>query len=143
MKVYLDSSSLFRLYHTEPGSEDLIQFLAEQKVAKIFLSYISKPEFESTVWKKVRTKEISTETASQLIAIFKADNTKFHWVEHSLQTEVQALDCLRLYGAEGLRTLDSIHMASARLVADLSVLFLTEDKLLKNLFEKEGLKTSA
>jgi hypothetical protein len=34
-------------------------------------------------------------------------------------------------------------MASARLVADLSVLFLTEDKLLKNLFEKEGLKTSA
>ncbi len=80
MKVYLDSSSLFRLYHTEPISEELIQFLAEQKVAKIFLSYISKPEFESTVWKKVRTKEISTETASQLIAIFKADNTKFHWV---------------------------------------------------------------
>jgi predicted nucleic acid-binding protein len=142
MIVYLDSSSLFRLYHTEPGSEELIQFLADREVSKIFLSYISRIEFESTVWKKVRTKEIALEIASQLIEIFKADYAKFQWIEHSLQIEADALDCLKLYGAEGLRTLDSIHMASARRVSDVSDLFLTEDKLLKNLFEKEGLKTS-
>jgi uncharacterized protein len=141
MKIYLDSSSLFRLYHHEPGTSEFLLFLSNLAVTGIFLSYISKLEFESTIWKKVRTKEIKDETATELIRIFRDDYTKFEWIEHSLKTEEIAINCLDTYGAQGLRTLDSIHFASALLISHQADLFLTEDKLLKKLWEKAGMKT--
>jgi len=73
MRIYLDSSSLCRLYHQEAGSEELKQFINKQSVTRIYLSYISKLEFESTVWKKVRTKELESVIAEQLVEIFRAD----------------------------------------------------------------------
>jgi len=80
--------------------------------------------------------------AAQLVEIFRADYGRFHWIEHSVQTETFALDCLNLYGMEGLRTLDSIHLASARIVSTEVNRFLTEDKVLKKLFGKEGLNAA-
>lgn len=139
MKIYLDSSSLFRLYHHQTGSEELKKFLSAKSVTRIYLSYITKIEFESTVWKKVRTKELDKTRAIELILLFRADYPKFHWVEHSEQTEALALECLLLYGAEGLRTLDSIQLACTRKIAGEVSIFLTEDVVLRKLFGLEGL----
>ena len=59
MKIFLDTSSLFKLYHREVDTELLEQLFSTQKITDVFLSEISKIEFTSTVWKKVRMKEIT------------------------------------------------------------------------------------
>ncbi len=61
MKIFLDTSSLFKLYHQEIGTEELEALFRTKNITDIFLSEISKIEITSTVWKKVRTKEISVE----------------------------------------------------------------------------------
>jgi uncharacterized protein len=59
MKIFLDTSSLFKLYHKEAETEDLELVFSMIKITNIFLSEIAKIEFTSTIWKKVRTKEIT------------------------------------------------------------------------------------
>lgn len=90
MKVYLDTSSLFKLYKRETGSEEIESVISNNNVADIFLSEITK----------------------QLI---------FN------------------YGVTGLRTLDSIQLASAIEVKSQIDKYFTSDKLLHLLFEKESL----
>ena len=59
MKIFLDTSSLFKLYHREEDTAMLEQIFSTTKVTNVFLSEISKIEFTSAVWKKVRMREIT------------------------------------------------------------------------------------
>ena len=59
MKIFLDTSSLFKLYHREADTVELERNLSAITITSIYLSEITKVEFTSTVWKKVRTKEIT------------------------------------------------------------------------------------
>lgn len=45
MKIYLDTSSLFKLYKRETGSEEMEAVISNSNVAGIFLSEITKLEF--------------------------------------------------------------------------------------------------
>jgi PIN domain nuclease of toxin-antitoxin system len=56
MKIFLDTSSLFKLYHQETGTQELEKIFELAKITHIFLSEITKLEFSSTVWKKVRNR---------------------------------------------------------------------------------------
>lgn len=71
MKIFLDTSSLCKLYHQEAGTEELEEIFSQVKITHIYLSEIAKVEFTSTVWKKVRTKEITKEQASKLLSLLK------------------------------------------------------------------------
>jgi len=142
MRIYLDSSSLFRLYHQEEGSEELKHLLINNRLQESTWAISVSLNLSQLLRKKVRTKELESVIAGQLVEIFRADYGRFYWIEHSFQTETFALDCLNLYGKEGLWTLDSIHLASARIVSSETNQFLTEDKVLKKLFGKEGLNTA-
>lgn len=50
--------SLVKMYHREADTAALERLFSTFKITHIFLSEISKIEFTSTIWKKVRTKEI-------------------------------------------------------------------------------------
>ena len=95
MKIFLDTSSLFKLYHHEAGTAELEKVFSEVKVTHIYLSEISKVEFTSTVWKKVRTKEITREQAQITLDLFESDFTKYHFI---------ATDSLILEQARNLTT---------------------------------------
>ena len=69
----LDTSSLFKLYHQEEGTEELEKIFTEIKITHIFLSEVSKVEFTSTIWKKVRTKEITESEARETLTFFEND----------------------------------------------------------------------
>ncbi len=45
MKIFLDTSSLFKLYHRETDTADLELVFSTIKITNIFLSEISKIEF--------------------------------------------------------------------------------------------------
>jgi len=138
MKAFLDTSSLLKLYHQESGTETLSTALTEVEV--IYLSELARLEFRSAIWKKVRTQEITSSLANAVIACFEEDYAKFSWIKLDTQTISQASSLLNQYGVSGLRTLDAIQLSSAlSLKGNNDTVFFTHDKLLKSIFEQEGL----
>src|SRR5665647_2853476 len=112
MKLYLDTSSLFKLYHSEPGSEEMDSVFSDNEITGIFLSEITNVEFISAVFKRVRMKELSMNDAEQLIKLFDNDLKKYTIVPVSSTTTLENAKLLILkYGQEGLRTLDALQFA--------------------------------
>ncbi|TAN44165.1 MAG: PIN domain-containing protein [Nitrospirae bacterium] len=139
MKAFLDTSSLIKLYHQEEGSAFVIETLSSS-IEEIYLSEISALEFRSALWKKIREKEIQEKAAIEVIKCFHNDSDNFRWI--LLQSDIveSAGHMLMKYGDKGLRTLDSIQLASAlTLKKSGDCVFLSADKLLLSLFEKEKL----
>lgn len=141
MKIFLDTSSLFKLYHEEEGTEELENVFSQEKITEIFLSEIAKVEFTSTIWKKVRTKEITVEQAEVTLELFTSDFAKYNFVSTDSLILERARNLTTKYGVEGLRTLDSIQLSTCIELARQADVFYTADKLLKTLIEKEGLTT--
>lgn len=141
MKIFLDTSSLFKLYHQEAGTEELERIFLEAKITHIYLSEITKIEFTSTIWKKVRTKEISIEQAAITLQLFDHDVPKYNFVTFDSLILEQARNLTVKYGVEGLRTLDSIQLSTCISLVKVVDGFYTSDKLLKTLIESEGLPT--
>jgi len=99
MKVFLDTSSLVKLYHQEEGSDELLAFLAKG-VDEIWLSELTMVEFRSALWKKVRTGELMKEDAVRVMNCFR-------WLNLEPPITRIALSAIMRYGVQGLRTLPS------------------------------------
>ena len=141
MKIFLDTSSLFKLYHHEVGTEELEKIFSEAKVTHIYLSEISKVEFTSTIWKKVRTEEITKEQAEITLELFESDFEKYNFITTDSLVLEQARNLNTKYGIEGLRTLDSIQLSTCISLKKNVNRFYSADKLLMLLIEREGLPT--
>lgn len=141
MKIFLDTSSLFKLYHREADTTDLELIFSTVKITNIFLSEISKIEFTSTIWKKVRTKEITESEAQTTLDLFESDFEKYTFSATDTIIIEQARILTSKYGIQGLRTLDSIQLSTSVLLSQQADIFFTADKFLKSLFEAEGLAT--
>lgn len=139
MKAFLDSSSLIKLYHQEEGSDLAIKALSSD-IREIFLSELAILEFRSALWKKIREKGIEKNAAIEVIKYFQDDAGNFQWI--LLQSDIvdSASNLLMKYGNRGLRTLDSLQLASALTLRDEECVFLTSDKLLHTLFKEERLR---
>jgi len=141
MKVFLDTSSLFKLYHRESGTTELELLFSSVKITTIYLSEITKIEFTSTAWKKVRTKEISDIEAETTLELFEVDFGKFAFVTIDSIIVEQARILTSKYGNQGLRTLDAIQLSTAVSLFQQVKVFFTADKLLRSFFEAEALPT--
>ena len=139
MKAFLDTSSLIKLYHQEEGSDSITRTISND-VEEIFLSELAVLEFRSAIWKKTREKEIEEKDAIEVISCFHNDHDNFQWI--LLQSDIveSAAHLLMKYGKNGLRTLDSLQLATALTLKDEECIFLTSDKLLQSLLEEEKLK---
>ncbi|MBC8384174.1 MAG: type II toxin-antitoxin system VapC family toxin, partial [Candidatus Cloacimonetes bacterium] len=128
------TSVLVKLYHNEINSEKIIKQL--KSVNQIYLSEIAELEFCSAIWKKFRTKEIEKDKANTVISLFFNDLTEFKWINIDSKIVNSAFNLLSDFGEIGLRTLDSIQLASALTLKENDCLFYSEDKLLRKIFEK-------
>jgi predicted nucleic acid-binding protein len=141
MNVFFDTSSLFKLYHLEDGTDELVNLFKEPGIEAIYLAEITKVEFSSVVWKKCRKNEIDENSARQLLERFERDSAKFSFVPEGQLLRQQALALIGAYWKKGLRTLDSIQLSSALKVKSQIELFLTSDKLLAEISRNEGFTT--
>ena len=139
MKVFFDTSSLFKLYHQESGTEELMELFNGIGIEVIYLAEITKIEFSSVVWKKCRKNEIDEDSANRLIEKFDKDSVKFSYVPEGQLLRQKAKGLIGKHWRKGLRTLDSIQLASALKVKSQIELFLTSDKLLAEISQIEGL----
>ena len=141
MKIFLDTSSLFKLYHREADTVMIEQIFSQVTVTNVYLSEITKVEFTSSVWKKVRTREVTELEAITTLQLFERDSTKFTFVATDSIIIERARSLTTKYGLKGLRTLDSIQLSSAISLTTEVGLFVTSDNLLKSLLNDEGLQT--
>ncbi len=139
MNIFLDTCSLVKLYHKETGTEELEKMFSEIKITKIFLSEISKIEFTSTIWKKVRTKEILERNAQITLNFFEIDFDKYTFIPTKPAIIELARTLTSKYKVEGLRTLDSVQLSTCVSLIKQVDIFITADKLLKTLFQAENL----
>lgn len=142
MNVFLDTSSLYKLYQEEDGAEELLKEIPVNQVKKIFVSPITRVEFHSATYKNIRTKKLSGELAFNLISLFEEDYRSFQIVSYSEELISIALNLLKKYRIEGLRAQDSLQLASALILKDVIDLAASNDKLLIDLLNKEGIKTN-
>jgi predicted nucleic acid-binding protein len=139
MKLFLDTSSLIKLYHLEDGTEEIENLITKLMITDLYLSELSKIEFTSAIWKKVRTQEITEIQANETIKLFESDFEKYSFIALNHILLEQARHLTIKYGKKGLRTLDSIQLATAIFLKQDVNLFFTADKLLLKLFEDENL----
>lgn len=137
MRIYLDTSTLFKLYHQETDSQEIDEIFAKNSISGIYISEIAKIEFVSTIWKKIRMNEITELNGLAIITLFKDDLRKYSIIpiEASILEHSELL--FSKYGQGGLRTMDSIQLASAISVKDQIQLFKSSDKLLDLFFKTE------
>lgn len=141
MKVFFDTSSLFKLYHKESGTQELMDFFNNNSIEAIYLAEIAKIEFSSTVWKKCRKRDIDETMAKKLIEKFNIDSVKYSYVPDANSLKTLASELIEKYWKKGLRTLDSLQLASGLMVKNEIEYYFTSDNILKELSEAEGLKT--
>lgn len=139
MNIYLDTSSLFKLYQNESGSKDFDDLFRDNNITQVFISEITKVEFVSALFKKIRMKETDLISAERAIRLFNADIPKYIIVPVETNIYEKAKQLILKHGITGLRTLDAIQLASAIEVKDMINKYFTSDKLLHSLFEKENL----
>lgn len=138
--IYLDTSSLVKVYHKEPDSDKIIKILPQYQ--GVFLSELTKIEFVSAFWKKVRYEKTKEAEAKEAIRLFENDHPKFNWVIIDREIILSARELVTQYREMGLRTLDSIQLACAISLKKEAEIFLTSDKILKKIMEKEGLSVA-
>jgi predicted nucleic acid-binding protein len=143
MRIYLDTSSLIKLYHTESGTEELDGIFESNQVQEVFVSSLTKVEFNSALWKKVRTKDLIEIEAVEIMASFEADYSNYSFIEVTQEVLLVAKELISKYGLNGLRTLDSIQLASILKVKSKLDLAITADDLLNSLIEMEGIKNTS
>jgi len=141
MKIFLDTSSLIKLYHIEIGTDYLDKLLEDNSISEIFLSDIAKVEFTSAIWKKVRTKDLTEKEANSIIDSFEKDYENYTFIDLDADIVILAKDLVFKYGLKGLRTLDSFQLASILKIKSKLSFAVTADDLLKSLIKDEGIKT--
>jgi predicted nucleic acid-binding protein len=139
MTIFVDTSSLYKLYHRENDTELIERVFTGNTISSLYLSEITKIEFYSTSWKKVRQKEITESDARTIINTFEKDLGKYNFIKIGDEIAAQAKNLIEKYGRQGLRTLDSIQLSTAISLMNQCQLYVTSDKLMHSFFKLESL----
>ena len=117
-----------------------MDFFKANVIDSIFLAEITKIEFSSAVWKKCRKREIDTDIAQILIDKLDTDSKNFSFIEDSKALRGMARDLIGKHWEIGLRTLDSIQLASVLTIKTEIEFMFTTDIVLSKISLLEGLK---
>lgn len=139
---FLDTSALIKLYHQEPGTEEIEEIFGQAENTLV-ISELAIVELYSTLARKVRSGQITPRAQEEALRNFEEDCTR-RFVIALLGGAVlqKAKELLRKYGnTKALRALDSLQLSScllARTGEDLT--FVCADGRLLDIAKSEGLQ---
>jgi predicted nucleic acid-binding protein len=139
LNLFLDTSAIVKLYNPELETEELTKYVFQDGIEKIIISELAKIEFRSALWKKFREKLISEGDLLEVVELFSSE-TFYTIVPLSESIVNNATELLNRYGKKGLRTLDSIQLASilsANINKNLTA--ITFDLVLIEILKLEGI----
>ena len=120
MRLFVDTSSLFKKYVEESGSEDFGRLL--EKASEIAVSPTTWIEMNNVIERRLREKHLTPEKAALLRAEIKKDFVYFFVVVWNENLENKAVELTRQHA---LKTMDVIHLASGVLSG--AEIFVTSD----------------
>jgi len=134
MNIFLDTNALIKLYHREKGTEELTNFLnTKENILTLSVTDLSKTEFYSAIYKRVRMGQLKIETAKIVLQKFSNDFDKFNVIRFDDKIFKTSLELLDLHSVEmSLRTLDSLQLAASIVLNNLLKIdyFISSDKIL-------------
>jgi predicted nucleic acid-binding protein len=137
--LYLDTSSLVKLYVPESGSEMIRALVAD--ATSVVTSRIACPEFYSAITRRYNSKDITKKNFDYLCAAFTTDWQRIYALDFD---EIAAG---KLVCKHGLRGADAIHLASAMQLVkcgdSLDIVFSSADRKLNEAADKEGFALGA
>ena len=123
MRVFVDTSTLFKKYFDESGGDAFDEVLT--KTAEIAVSPVTWIEINAAIERCLRNRSLPSGQAEQLRTEVKKDFTYFSRIEWNENLEERAVEIVHRHV---LKTLDAVQLASA--VLSESELFLTSDRKL-------------
>jgi len=123
VRLFVDTSSLFKKYADEPGSEAFEKLLS--KTAEIVVSPVTWLEMNATIERCVREDTLTREKAEWLRVEVKKDFAYFLLTVWNENLEHEAVQLIRQHA---LKTLDAVQLASGILSG--SEIFVTSDRRL-------------
>ncbi len=123
MRLFVDTSSLFKRYIQDEGSAALERLFEE--ASEIVVSPVTWVELNSALSKRLRDGSLSSEQFSAVLSEAKKDFDFFACLEWNESLDEKAVEIVRKFG---LKSLDAIQLSSGLLSkADI---FVTSDKKL-------------
>ncbi len=145
MTSFLDTSALFKLYHTEEFSDALALHLQHTTSAYV-ISVLTKAELISAGWKKVRSTQkadnaFDTASLQELLAAFEEDDKKFDTLPADVEDWSECEELLHRCNSAGrkLHTPDALQLVAALKLGAYLDEFITFDKGLREAAKFVGL----
>ncbi|MBI5682802.1 MAG: type II toxin-antitoxin system VapC family toxin [Deltaproteobacteria bacterium] len=134
MILYLDTSSLVKLYVEETNSGIVKNWVKESEIAAV--CRVAYPEMISALNKRLRCGDISSKEYRLLVAGFSKE-----WLDFAVM-DFDEIEAGQLAEKYGLRGFDAVHLSSAKLLraegSSLSLAFSSFDKKLNQAASSEG-----
>jgi len=138
-RFFIDTSALIKLYHEESGTERLTRLIISEAPI-IVISDLTIIEMVSALAKKVRTREIDEHIFNEAVLNFENDVSAFEVTDINENIKRYASYLLKTVGMQrGLKSLDSLQLASALAAPETPELFIAADNLLGEIAELQGL----
>jgi uncharacterized protein len=132
--VYLDTSSLVKLYVEEAHSETVREWTAEAEV--IATCRVAHPETLSALTRRHNSGDLAKKEYEKLVQAFVGE-----WGSYAA-LDFDEIEAGRLVKKYGLRGFDGVHLAAAKLLAsagaDVNVVFSSFDERLNKAARSEG-----
>lgn len=139
MKYYFDTSALVKIYHREHGTSKVLD-IYDNVDNSIQISELGRVEFLSTIHRKYREKEFSSETLDALICKFYDDtDSRYEVLQLSSLITDEAEALIQKFAKKySLKTLDSIQFAFFNVYCENDAIFVCSDAKFCKIIEKEG-----
>lgn len=140
MILFFDTSALVKYFHIEEGTEQITALINDSN-NEIWVLELARIEFISALFRKYRAHLITNNQLESAIEGFETEYASFNIEPLSQPVAFEAEYLLKKYGkTEGLRTLDALHFAAFRLIAEEGWYFVAADEVLCQTVQLEGFK---
>lgn len=141
MKLFFDTSALVKLFHKEPGTDEVTKWIQATE-NEVWIFALARLEFFSAIFRRFRNSEISESLLQQAIMGFEEQVATFNIQPLSQVVLEQAELLIKEYGkTHGLRSLDSLHLSAFILISEANWVFVSADSNLCKVISLLGYNT--
>jgi len=128
MNLFFDTSALVKLFNNEEGSEAVKKLVANPS-SSINVLDLALIELQSAIHRKYRNNEIPEENLEKIQSAIEKQMEYFNTIPIGTDIMEEALELIKKFGKEnGLRTLNALHVAGWRIMAEPGWIFVSSDK---------------
>lgn len=138
MNLFFDTSALVKYFHNEEGT-DFVTELINNEDNIIWILEIAHLELISAVFRRYRNNEIDDEQLKIALSGIEEEIVKFNVEPLNYFVVNEAVQLIVQFGKSyGLRTLDSLHVSSFKIIAEKDWKMVSSDDIMCTIIEKLG-----